>query len=186
MKELDRYLLCNVYKTRPRFPVPFCGICQKCTNTANSKNLIFDNKCMMPSGQDQKKRFSYEIMKSALIYKISMQRKKLIDIWNHFWVIKCPKLAWSCESIFFGEMTLQLVRALRFYHLKTFSPIIDFRETVLQVTALHTIAQVSLTIYSLSWFYTAIAYAFFGLNPVSPPIQDRLHTPSSEEPLGFG
>ena len=56
MKELDRYLLCNVYKTRPRFPVPFCGICQKCTNTANSKNLIFDNKCMMPSGQDQKKK----------------------------------------------------------------------------------------------------------------------------------
>ena len=30
---------------------------------------------------------------------------------------------------------------------------------------------------------------FFGkgdLNPVSPPIQDRLNTPSSEEPLGFG
>ena len=31
-----------------------------------------------------------------------------------------------------------------------------------------------------------MASSFFGLNPVSPPIQDRLHTPSSEEPLGFG
>ena len=27
---------------------------------------------------------------------------------------------------------------------------------------------------------------FFGLNPVSPPIQDRLYTPNSKEPLGFG
>ena len=32
----------------------------------------------------------------------------------------------------------------------------------------------------------SIRGSFFGLNPVSPPIQDRLHTPNSEERLGFG
>ena len=31
-----------------------------------------------------------------------------------------------------------------------------------------------------------IRYYFFCLNSVSPAIQDRLHKPSSEEPLGFG
>ena len=43
------------------------------------------------------------------------------------------------------------------------------------------------TVFNVALTYTILGKSFFfGLNPVSPPIRDRLHTPSSEEPLGFG